>query len=44
MSSSAIVCSALSFAWPDGEAVLSGLDVAFGAGRTGLIGANGSGK
>jgi len=40
----AIVCSALSFAWPDGDRVLSGLDVAFGAGRTGLIGANGSGK
>jgi ATPase subunit of ABC transporter with duplicated ATPase domains len=40
----AIVCSELSFAWPDGDRVLSGLDVAFGAGRTGLIGANGSGK
>ena len=44
MSAPAIVCSALSFAWPDGDRVLSGLDVAFGAGRTGLIGANGSGK
>jgi len=44
VSSPAIVCSALSFAWPDGEVVLSGLDVAFGAGRTGLVGANGSGK
>jgi ATPase subunit of ABC transporter with duplicated ATPase domains len=40
----AIVCSGLSFAWPDGVVVLSGLDIAFGAGRTGLIGANGSGK
>jgi len=40
----AIVCSELSFAWPDGDRVLSGIDVAFGAGRTGLIGANGSGK
>lgn len=44
MPAPAIVCSDLSFAWPDGEPVLSGLDVAFGAGRTGLIGANGSGK
>jgi len=44
LSAPAIVCSALSFAWPDGDRVLSGLDVAFGAGRTGLIGANGSGK
>ena len=44
MPAPAIVCSDLSFAWPDGDRVLSGLDVAFGAGRTGLIGANGSGK
>ena len=44
MSAPAIVCTDLSFAWPDGEIVLSGLDIAFGAGRTGLIGANGSGK
>ena len=44
MPAPAIVCSELSFAWPDGDRVLSGLDVAFGAGRTGLIGANGSGK
>ncbi|QXJ20064.1 ABC-F family ATP-binding cassette domain-containing protein [Actinomadura graeca] len=40
----AIVCSGLSFAWPDGTVVLDGLDAAFGAGRTGLIGVNGSGK
>jgi ATPase subunit of ABC transporter with duplicated ATPase domains len=40
----AIVCSELTFAWPDGVPVLSGLSVAFGAGRTGLIGVNGSGK
>jgi ATPase subunit of ABC transporter with duplicated ATPase domains len=39
-----IVCSDLSFAWPDGTVVLDGLDAAFGTGRTGLIGANGSGK
>ncbi|TDC70512.1 ABC-F family ATP-binding cassette domain-containing protein [Actinomadura sp. GC306] len=40
----AIVCSDLSFAWPDGTVVLTGLDAAFGTRRTGLIGANGSGK
>ncbi|WUI03680.1 ATP-binding cassette domain-containing protein [Spirillospora sp. NBC_00431] len=40
----AIVCSDLSFAWEDGTPVLDGLDVAFGTGRTGLIGVNGSGK
>ncbi|MFI0487145.1 ABC-F family ATP-binding cassette domain-containing protein [Actinomadura sp. 9N215] len=40
----AIVCSDLSFAWADGSPVLTGLDAAFGTGRTGLIGVNGSGK
>ena len=40
----AIVCSDLSFSWPDGAPVLSGLTVSFGLGRTGLIGVNGSGK
>lgn len=40
----AVVCSELSFAWPDGTPVLDHLDAAFGAGRTGLIGRNGSGK
>jgi ATPase subunit of ABC transporter with duplicated ATPase domains len=40
----AIVCSDLSFSWPDGAAVLSGLTVSFGPGLTGLIGVNGSGK
>ena len=39
-----VVCSELSFSWPDGTTVLDGLDVAFGPGRTGLIGVNGSGK
>ncbi|MFB4319374.1 ABC-F family ATP-binding cassette domain-containing protein [Actinomadura sp. 21ATH] len=39
-----VVCSELSFAWEDGTTVLDGLDVAFGTGRTGLIGVNGSGK
>ena len=40
----AVVCSDLTFAWPDGAPVLSGLTVSFGPGRTGLIGVNGSGK
>ena len=40
----AIVCSDLTFVWPDGAPVLSGLTVSFGPGRTGLIGVNGSGK
>jgi ATPase subunit of ABC transporter with duplicated ATPase domains len=39
-----VVCTDLSFAWPDGTAVLDHLDVAFGPGRTGLIGRNGDGK
>ncbi|WAX76784.1 ABC-F family ATP-binding cassette domain-containing protein [Streptomyces sp. KMM 9044] len=42
--STAITCTALSFTWPDGTSVLDDLDVAFGPGRTGLIGVNGSGK
>ena len=40
----AIACSDLSFSWPDGASVLSGLTVSFSPGRTGLIGVNGSGK
>jgi ATPase subunit of ABC transporter with duplicated ATPase domains len=40
----AIVCSDLSFSWPDGAPVLPGLTASFGPGRTGLIGVNGSGK
>jgi ATPase subunit of ABC transporter with duplicated ATPase domains len=39
-----ITCAELSFSWPDGQFVLSGVNVAFGPGRTGLIGVNGSGK
>ncbi|GAA1008906.1 MULTISPECIES: ABC-F family ATP-binding cassette domain-containing protein [Streptomyces] len=42
--SSSITCTSLSFAWPDGSSVLSGLDAAFGPGRTGLVGVNGAGK
>ncbi|KOX46173.1 MULTISPECIES: ABC-F family ATP-binding cassette domain-containing protein [Streptomyces] len=43
-SPTSLTCTALSFAWPDGTAVFDGLDVAFGPGRTGLVGANGAGK
>ncbi|MYQ46887.1 ATP-binding cassette domain-containing protein [Streptomyces sp. SID4985] len=39
-----LICTSLSFAWPDGTTVLDGLDIAFGPGRTGLVGTNGSGK
>jgi ATPase subunit of ABC transporter with duplicated ATPase domains len=39
-----VTCSGLSFAWPDGTAVFTGLSLAIGPGRTGLIGVNGSGK
>ena len=39
-----IVCDELSFSWPDGTVVLSHLDLALDAGRTGLIGRNGTGK
>ncbi|AKJ09425.1 ABC transporter [Streptomyces incarnatus] len=42
--SSSLTCTSLSFAWSDGTAVFDGLDVAFGPGRTGLVGVNGSGK
>jgi ATPase subunit of ABC transporter with duplicated ATPase domains len=43
-SSPALTCASLSFEWPDGTTVFDGLDVAFGPGRTGLVGVNGSGK
>ncbi|KAB2975841.1 ABC-F family ATP-binding cassette domain-containing protein [Streptomyces sp. SS1-1] len=42
--STSISCTSLSFSWPDGSSVFEGLDVAFGPGRTGLVGVNGSGK
>jgi ATPase subunit of ABC transporter with duplicated ATPase domains len=42
--STSIVCSDVSFAWPDGAVVFNGLDLVIGAGRTGLIGVNGAGK
>lgn len=40
----ALTCTALSFAWPDGDPVLHDLDLTVGRGRTGLVGTNGSGK
>ncbi|MFQ6145870.1 ABC-F family ATP-binding cassette domain-containing protein [Streptomyces seoulensis] len=42
--SASITCTALSFAWPDGTSIFTGLDIAFGPGRTGLVGVNGTGK
>ncbi|MFJ3139892.1 ABC-F family ATP-binding cassette domain-containing protein [Streptomyces sp. NPDC086843] len=42
--SASLTCISLSFTWPDGTVVFEDLDVAFGAGRTGLVGVNGSGK
>ncbi|MFI0168981.1 ABC-F family ATP-binding cassette domain-containing protein [Streptomyces sp. NPDC017095] len=42
--SASLTCHSLSFAWPDGAVVFGGLDIAFGPGRTGLVGVNGSGK
>ncbi|MGI5193410.1 ABC-F family ATP-binding cassette domain-containing protein [Streptomyces sp. CA-288835] len=39
-----ITCTSLSFTWPDGSTVFDNLQVAFGPGRTGLVGVNGSGK
>lgn len=44
MNSSSVIFSHLSFAWPDGHFVLDDVSVSFTEGRTGLIGANGSGK
>ncbi|KOV72788.1 MULTISPECIES: ABC-F family ATP-binding cassette domain-containing protein [unclassified Streptomyces] len=42
--SASLTCTSVSFTWPDGTAVFDGLDIAFGPGRTGLVGVNGSGK
>jgi ATPase subunit of ABC transporter with duplicated ATPase domains len=39
-----IVCTGLTFAWPDGNPVFTDLDLALSTGRTGLIGRNGCGK
>jgi ATPase subunit of ABC transporter with duplicated ATPase domains len=42
--SPSVVCTDLSFGWPDGTPVLHHLDLAFPPGRTGLVGPNGAGK
>ncbi|MET8411033.1 ABC-F family ATP-binding cassette domain-containing protein [Streptomyces sp. NPDC005195] len=42
--SASITCTSLSFSWPDGSTVFDDLRIAFGPGRTGLVGVNGSGK
>ena len=42
--SPAITCSGLTFAWPDGTPVFTDVSLVIGAGRTGIIGLNGSGK
>ncbi|PWS51250.1 ABC transporter [Streptomyces sp. FT05W] len=39
-----MLCSSLSFAWPDGSEVFDGFQLTVGSGRTGLIGLNGCGK
>lgn len=39
-----VLLDRVSFAWPDGTLALSGVSGAFGVGRTGLVGRNGSGK
>ncbi|WP_330436512.1 MULTISPECIES: ribosomal protection-like ABC-F family protein [unclassified Streptomyces] len=44
MSDAAIICSNLSFAWPDDTPVFDDLSFAMGSGRTGLVAPNGSGK
>jgi ATPase subunit of ABC transporter with duplicated ATPase domains len=44
MSDAAIVCSNLSFAWPDDTPVFDDLSFAVPPGRTGLVAPNGSGK
>ena len=38
-----VVLDRLVFRWPDGSSVLDGVSGAFGTGRTGLVGRNGSG-
>src|SRR5947208_2200968 len=41
---SSIVCSNLSFAWPDGTRLFTDLSFTVGEGRTGLVAPNGAGK
>lgn len=44
MSDAAIVCSNLSFAWPDDTPVFQDLSFTVTSGRTGLVAPSGSGK
>ncbi|MFD5863038.1 ribosomal protection-like ABC-F family protein [Streptomyces chartreusis] len=44
MSDASVVCSALSFAWPDDTPVFQDLSFTVGSGRTGLVAPNGTGK
>ncbi|WP_244165295.1 ATP-binding cassette domain-containing protein, partial [Streptomyces silaceus] len=44
MSDAAVVCSNLSFAWPDDTPVFHDLSFTVTTGRTGLVAPNGSGK
>ncbi|MCX4967373.1 ATP-binding cassette domain-containing protein [Streptomyces sp. NBC_00654] len=44
MYDAAIICSNLSFAWPDDTPVFTDLSFTMAAGRTGLVAPNGSGK
>ncbi|MBY8877856.1 ABC-F family ATP-binding cassette domain-containing protein [Actinacidiphila acidipaludis] len=39
-----VICSRLTFGWPDGSHLFDGLNWTAGPGRTGLIGLNGAGK
>ncbi|KNB53234.1 ABC-F family ATP-binding cassette domain-containing protein [Streptomyces caatingaensis] len=44
MSDASVICSRLSFSWPDDTPVFDGLSFTVGTGRTGLVAPNGSGK
>ncbi|MFB6532928.1 ribosomal protection-like ABC-F family protein [Streptomyces noursei] len=44
MSDASVICSQLTFSWPDDTPVFDGLSFTVGAGRTGLVAPNGSGK
>lgn len=44
MSDAFVVCSNLSFSWPDDQQVFQDLSFAVGGGRTGLVAPNGAGK
>ncbi|MER5280685.1 ribosomal protection-like ABC-F family protein [Streptomyces sp. NPDC002809] len=44
MSDASVICSNLSFSWPDDTPVFADLSFTVGTGRTGLVAPNGSGK